>query len=251
MNVLEIKNISKSFGGVKAVDNCSFSVKKGDVIGLVGPNGAGKTTLFDILSGYVKADSGNAYFYTQGKRINILKMLPHKIANAGISRTFQNVRLFSNLTIKDHIYIALDNEDTKFWKNIVFKDKLYTMSDEEVSEYIKKYSLEKPLNTLVSDLSYGQRKLLQIALAMLKKHSLILFDEPVAGVNTLVKREIEDIIRELKEKGETMIIIEHDIQFIRNLADKIVVMDEGRVLKEGIPDEVLEDKKVMEAYLGD
>lgn len=250
--ILKIKNISKSFGGIQAVKECSFDIRKGEVIGLIGPNGAGKTTLFDILSGFVRADEGQALFYlSDNKKINILNLSPYKIANLGISRTFQNVRLFENLSIKDHIHIAIDNEDTKFWKNIIYKDKLYIWSDKKIEEYIREYGIDKSADTIVSDLSYGQKKLLQIALAMLKKHSLILFDEPVAGVNTLVKRKIEDIILNLKQKGETMIIIEHDIQFIKNLSDKIIVMDEGKILKKGLPNEVLESKEVIEAYLGD
>jgi len=242
--MLEIKNIYKSFGGVKAVDGCDFEVKENKITALIGPNGAGKTTLFDIISGLLPADKGEIYL--DGK--NIIKMRPDQIANLGVSRTFQQVRLFKNLTILDHLLMAQDNHDLKILPNLFKKNKI---DKEHYQEYIKEFGLKKSLATKVSDLSYGQRKLLSMAVAFLKMHKILLLDEPVAGVNKVLQKEIESTLMRFKEEKKTILVIEHDMEFVKRLADWIIVLDQGKVLAQGKPDKVLRDPKVLEAYLGE
>lgn len=241
--MLEVKNIKKYFGGVKAVDDISFSIKLGKITALIGPNGAGKTTLFDIIAGLVRPDSGQIVFADK----EITKLEPYQRANLGISRIFQQVRLFRNLNIAEHLRMAQDNNDTKFWLNIFSFGK----SDlKKYQEWLLRFGLNKSLMTRVSYLSYGQRKLLQIAMALFRPHQLLMLDEPVAGVNAVAQDQIERMLLVLKQQGETIILIDHDMNFIRRLADEVIVLDAGRVLLNGEPEYVLNDPKVIEAYLG-
>ena len=249
--MLEVKNLTKKFGGVKAVDHCSFEVPARKITALIGPNGAGKTTVFDLVSGLLKADSGQVFLDIGSGTREITNLAPYKITNLGVSRTFQQVRLFRYLTILDHLLITENNEDTKFWKNIINSGKPSTQELKERQEYVKSFGIDRDLTALVSDLSYGQRKLLQLAMALRKHHHLLILDEPVAGVNAVIQTKIEDLILKLKKQDETILIVEHDMDFVRRLADHVIVLDEGRVLTEGPPDKVLRDKKVLEAYLGE
>lgn len=249
--MLEVKNITKGFGGVKAVNNCSFKIPERQITALIGPNGAGKTTLLDIISGLVKPEVGSILFNTGSAIEDITGWQTSEIMNFGISRTFQQVRLFHYLSILDHLRMVEDNEDTRLFFNVFKITKTASHDLKTLKEYVASFGIDKSLDTLVSDLSYGQKKLLQLALAFKKHHHLLLLDEPVAGVNTVTQKIIEDLILSLKEKGETILIIEHDMDFIRRLADNLIVLDEGRVLIEGEPDKVLSDKKVLEAYLGE
>lgn len=242
--MLEIKNIKKSFGGVKAVNGCSFEVKENNITALIGPNGAGKTTLFDIISGLLPAEDGQIFL--NGK--SILNLRPDQIANLGISRTFQQVRLFKNLTILDHLLMAQDNQDLKIIPNLINGKKL---KKQDYKEYIAEFGLTKSLNTKVADLSYGQRKLLNMAIAFLKMHKILLLDEPVAGVNKVIQKQIEATLMRFKEEKKTILVIEHDMEFVKKLADWVIVLDQGKVLAEGIPEKVLKDPQVLEAYLGE
>lgn len=242
--MLRIQGITKSFGGIKALQGCSFEVPANHIKAIVGPNGAGKTTLFDVMTGLIPADSGEIVY----DKFDLTRLKPHEIANLGINRTFQQVRLFRNLAILDHLVMAESNEDTGLLRNLFGN---YESGIMNYGQYIKEFGIDKDLNTIVSDLSYGQRKLLQLAMAFLKPHKLLTLDEPVAGVNKVIVRKIEEILLKFKQQGETMVIIDHDMDFIRRLADKVVVMDEGKVLVEGVPQEVFKDKRVLEAYLGE
>ncbi len=241
---LMIKSISKNFGGVKALDNCSLKIDKGKITALIGPNGSGKSTLFNIISQIIDEDSGQIFF--NDKEISNLK--DFEVSRTGISRTFQDVRLFRNLTIQDHIEIALSKDDESLLKSLFQKRKLNT---KKIKEILKLVRLEKPLDTYATDLSYGQRKLLDLAIALASPHSLLMLDEPVAGVNPRLRNEIKSIIRDLNKKGETILVIEHDMNFVMDLAHQIIVLDNGKVIAEGKPKEIQNNKKVLEAYLGD
>lgn len=241
--MLEIKNISKHFGGVTALNQCSFTVPRNKITALVGPNGAGKTTLFDVISGLEKPDEGEILIDNQP----LIGQRPHQIAQIGFARTWQQVRLFKYLTILNHLQLAESNENTKLFRNLIATPKT------DASKYkriLNQFGIDKPLDTVVSDLSYGQRKLLQLAMVLVKPHRLLLLDEPVAGVNAVVQKHIEKLLIDWKEKNETIVIVEHDIEFVKRLADYVVVMDQGRVLAEGKPEDALQDKRVAEAYLG-
>jgi branched-chain amino acid transport system ATP-binding protein len=242
--MLKIKNIKKSFGGVKAIKGSDFVIKKNKITALIGPNGAGKTTLFDIIAGLTRPDTGQIIFEEK----DITKKEPHDIANLGISRTFQQVRLFKNLTILDHLHMVEDNEDVKLFKNI-FKFKKGNAKKYE--KVLQEFGIERGVDTYISELSYGQRKLLQIAMALNKQHKLLMLDEPVAGVNKVIQDDIENLLLSLKNKNETILLIDHDMEFVRKLADHVIALDAGVVICQGTPNEVLNNKKVLEAYLGE
>jgi len=244
--IFDIKNISKAFGGLKALDKCTCKIKKGKITAIIGPNGSGKSTLFNVISSLLTADQGEIKF----DHHKITDMKDFKVARLGISRTFQQVRLFRNLTIRDHLEIALSTTDQKFWFSaFINKDKDNNLK--EIKEILNLVRLHKPLGTLATELSYGQRKLLDLAMAIAKPHSVLLLDEPVAGVNPKLRGEIKQILRELNKQGETIVVIEHDMNFVMDLAEHIIVMDEGRVLVEGRPRQIQNNKKVLEAYLGE
>jgi len=226
--MLSLKNISKSFGGVKAVNKCTFAVEENTITSLIGPNGAGKTTVFNIISGLTKPDAGAIRLENK----NITGMPAYKIAQNGISRTFQITKVFRNLTIRDNLRIA---------KNT---------NDDEMKKVLQSVYLEKSLDTIASELSYGQQRLLELARALLMPHTLVMLDEPTAGVNPRIRRELRQILKNLKRDGKTVLLIEHDMEFVMDISNRIVVLNEGKVLREGKPKDVVKDKRVLEAYLG-
>ncbi len=240
--MLSLRNIKKHFGGVIALDGCSFDVEQGKIYALIGPNGSGKSTLFHTIFNQLKKDTGTVSFNKE----DITKLTDYAIAKKGISRTFQEVRLFKHLTVEEHMAIALSLSDESLVGAFV-KEKRQTKRMKAVLDLV---GFNKPLSTRGSDLSYGQRKLLDLAIAIAQPHKLLLLDEPVAGVNPKLRDQIKDILRTLKKQGETILVIEHDMNFIMDLADHVVVLDEGKVLTEGPPAKVQNDKKVLEAYLG-
>lgn len=226
--MLSLTNVSKSFGGVKAVNKCTFEVKENTITSLIGPNGAGKTTVFNIISGLIEPDNGAIKLLDK----NITNMQAYKIAQAGISRTFQLTKVFRNMTIKDNMLIAKKT------------------NEEEMKQMLESVYLHKPLDTIASELSYGQQRLLELARALLKPHSLLMLDEPTAGVNPKIRQELKSILRNLRKEGRTILLIEHDMDFVMDLSDTVIVLNEGKVLKIGKPKDVVKDKKVLEAYLG-
>jgi len=243
--MLIIKNISKHFGGVKAVSNCSFEIPARQITALIGPNGAGKTTLFNIINGFVENDGGKIIF--EGRDIS--KSPTWERSRFGISRTFQLSRLFANLTVRANLELSIRQDDDQFWK-MFFLGRAENEFNERIAEMLRFVGLEKDPSVKVTELSYGQQKLFDLARALLNPHTILLLDEPVAGVNPVVRERLKEILLDLKKKGETVLLIEHDIDFVRGVADSIVVMDQGAVLAQGDPDVVLKDAKVLEAYLG-
>lgn len=231
-----------------AIKGSDFVIESGKITALIGPNGAGKTTLFDIICGLITPDNGRILF----KNKEITHLEPFDRANLGIARTFQQVRLFKYLTIAEHLRMIEDHEDTKLFKTIVKKRSASLQHDmAQKRNILHEFGIDHSHNAHVSDLSYGQRKLLHIAMAVHKKHELLMLDEPVAGVNSVLQEKIEDMLLRLKKKGETMLLIDHDMRFIRRLADHVIMLDAGAVLTQGTPHEVLQDPRVLEAYLGE
>lgn len=226
--MLELCNVGKRFGGIKAVDGCTFSVGNNTITSLIGPNGAGKTTVFNIISGLSKPDNGRIKLLDK----DITNLPAYKIAQAGISRTFQLTKVFRNMTIRDNLLIAKK------------------ANDEEMKKVLARVHLHKSLDTIASELSYGQQRLLEIARAVLMPHKLLALDEPTAGVNPKVRHELKAILRELKKTGNTVLLIEHDMEFVMDISDEVIVLNEGKVLKKGNPKEIVKDKEVLEAYLG-
>ena len=223
-----VRSLDKHFGGVYAVHNCTFTVEEGTITSLVGPNGAGKTTLFNLVCGLIKPDKGDVLF--RGRTITNLPT--HMIARVGISRTFQQARLFKNMTVKENLLLAK------------------SASDAELKDILKKVHFPLSMNTRASDLSYGQTRLVEIARALFKPHKLLMLDEPTAGVNPKIRQELKKILLELKKNGATILLIEHDMEFVMSISDEVIVMVEGTVLTRGPPKKVQKDKRVLEAYLG-
>ena len=234
----------KHFNGIHAVDRLSIGIEKGSITGIIGPNGSGKTTLINLLSGVMGIDGGEMIVDEAQK---FSRILPHQISTFGITRTFQNVRLFEQMTVLDNILVVVTERNvfgSLFEKHTEYHHKI-------AEEVLQKVGLWEKRNQLATDLSYGQRKLLEIARTLAVKAGVFLFDEPFAGLFPEMRKIISGIIRELKQENKTVILIEHDIGLIRELCDYIFVMDEGKLLAEGKPEQVLEKREVIEAYLGE
>ena len=245
--MLKIQNLRKYFGGIKAVNDCSFQVKQRTITALIGPNGAGKSTVFNLVSGLLKSDKGRIIF----SKKEITNLSPGKISNLGISRLFQQTKLFNNLTIKENLLLAFDNEDTKFWKSLFSFDKINKGKENTIKEMLELVDMEEFKDKLARDLSYGQKRLIEILRTILNPHQFLMLDEPVAGVNPKLREKITEILLKLKEKGETILLIEHDMNFTLNVADDVIVMQKGKVIVQGKPEQIRNDPMVLEAYLGE
>ena len=249
--MLEVQGVEKSFGGLKAVDDCSLEVKEGSITGLIGPNGAGKTTLFNIITGYYRPDRGKILF--QGQRIEGLP--PHQIFQKKIYRTFQITREFSQMTVLENLMIMPEFQvGEKIW-NTWFRSAAVRKQEKEivgkafaVLEFVELIDLK---DEYAGSLSGGQKKLLEIARSMMADPTMVLLDEPGAGVNpTLMKKLIANIETLREEKGITFLLIEHDMDLVMNLCNPVIVMSEGKKLAEGTPEDIKNDERVLEAYLG-
>ncbi len=242
--MLEIRKISKKFGGLSALDACSLDIEKGKITAIIGPNGSGKSTLFNVISQLEKQNNGEILL--AGRKLDGIE--DFEVARFGVSRTFQEVRLFRNLTIKEHLEIALSMDNEKLFESVIKKEEV---DEEKIENILKLVGLDKSLETYATELSYGQRKLLDLAIAIAKPHSILLLDEPVAGVNPKLRVEIKKILKNLNKKGETILLIEHDMNFVMGLADYVYVLDYGKVIAHGKPSMIRRNKKVLEAYLGE
>lgn len=244
MKIIETKNLAKRFDGVHAVDHLSIGIEKGTITGIIGPNGSGKTTLINLLSGLFPVDGGEIVIDEAQK---LARILPYQISFYGITRTFQNIRLFEQMTVLDNILVVVTERDvfsSLFEKHTEYHRKI-------AEEVLEKIGLWEKRDQLAVNLSYGQRKLLEIARTLAMKAEIYFFDEPFAGLFPEMRKVVSGIIRELKQESKTVVLIEHDMGLIRELCDYIFVMDEGKLLAEGKPDQVLEKREVIEAYLGE
>lgn len=244
--ILELKKLSKSFGGLHAVDHASFAIEENSITGLIGPNGAGKTTAFDLISGLLTPDDGEIHF----RHENITNLPAWKRGHLGIGRTFQALRLFPELPAVDNILAALPripDSFTDIFRPLRQKKKEFR---EQAMDYLHMVNLHEKASDRASALSYGQQKLLEIIRAVATGADLLLLDEPAAGVNRTMLQHIIELIKKLKESGKTIIIVEHDMGFVMNLCEKIIVMDRGKEIAEGKPEEIQRNPKVLEAYLG-
>jgi len=251
--MLEFKNISVQFGGIKALSDVSFKVEKNTLFSIIGPNGAGKTTLLNIISGRYKPSHGNLYYEGQ----ELTKLHPNKRASLGIGRTFQNLALFDHMTVLENIYIGRHH----LLKNSFLKGAIYWLFGGQKEEVSNRIEAEKILDFLeISDirksiagtLSYGLRKRVELARAIAIKPRLILLDEPMAGMNQEEKEDMARFIIDLnREWNITVVMIEHDMGVVMDISQKIIVLDFGKKIAEGFPDEILANKKVQQAYLGE
>ena len=244
--MLRLNNITKRFGELKVLDNFTYHVPRNKITALVGPNGAGKTTLFNIITGMLNQDNGKVHLQTE----DITSLGMHKISKLGVSRVFQQVTCFKNLTVKEHLMLCFE-DSKRFSFNLSRRKKLNRKRMKALKGVLRLVGLSKPLDSLAVELSYGQKKLLGLAMAILKPHKVLLLDEPVAGVNPILKKKIQDILLSLKSNGETIFVVEHDMNFVKGVADEVVVLNNGKILASGEPEKVLKNKKVVEAYLGE
>lgn len=248
--MLKIEHLSLSFEGLKAVNDVSVSVEKGKITALIGPNGAGKTTLFNLIAGVYKPDSGKIYL--DGEDITGLRA--YKVCEKGIARTFQVIKLFGGMTVLDNVKVGMHSRlKSGFWSG-VFRtgraNKEEKSAQTRALELLELMGLSAYAGLPASSLAYGQQRRLEIARALAAEPKLLLLDEPAAGMNSTEKMELNDRIRRIIEMGTTVLIVEHDMAMVMNLADKILVLNSGKLLAEGSAEEISNNEDVIEAYLG-
>jgi neutral amino acid transport system ATP-binding protein len=239
--LLAVEGLTKRFGGVAAVDDCSFAVEQGSVTALIGPNGSGKTTAFNLITGYLPADAGTVMF--DGRTVR--RPDPTRLARAGLARTFQRARVFPELTVLENLAVALQQP----WKALL-RQALGAVERERADALLEEFGLTRVARDRAGSLSFGQRKLLEFASLLMGEPQLVLLDEPAAGVNPLMVETMERHIRDLHGRGLTFLIVEHDMHLVMRLSDTVIVLDHGQAIATGPPLEVQRDPLVLDAYLG-
>jgi len=252
MALLEVNNVSKVFGGLSAVTNVKMKIEEGELIGLIGPNGAGKTTFFNLITGVYEPTSGEIIFNGQ----NLSGKKPSTINQMGMARTFQNIRLFRNLTVLDNVRIAYHSHVKYSLPTAILRLKKYYDEEEEITkkavELLKIFHLEDKKDEIASSLPYGEQRRLEIARALASKPKFLLLDEPAAGMNPQETAELMNLIRWIRDEFKlTILLIEHDMSLVMGCCERIYVLEYGRIIAQGDPDSVKKNPKVIEAYLGE
>ena len=252
MAMLEVTSLGISFGGLRAVDELSMKIEEGGLVGLIGPNGAGKTTVFNMLTGVYRPTDGGIRLDGQ----NLVGKKPHEICKLGVARTFQNIRLFSNLTVLDNVKTGLHNEITYSLAESLFHIGSYRKKerqmDERAMELLGVFGLESVADYKAANLPYGKQRKLEIARALATDPKLLLLDEPAAGMNPNETGELMETIELVRKKfGVTVLLIEHDMKLVSGICEYLYVLNFGRLLAEGTPSEVLQNPEVVTAYLGE
>ena len=238
--LLEVDGLTKRFGGVTAVDTCSFSVPERSVTALVGPNGSGKTTAFNLITGYARPDAGSVRFAGA-----VVRPDPIRLARRGLTRTFQQARIFPDLTLVENMVAAVQQP----W-HATFAPRVRKPERERALHLLEEFGIARLAAERAGNLSYGQKKLLEFAAVLMGDPRLVLLDEPTAGVNPVLVEQIEERIRELNARGLTFLVVEHNMNLVMRLCDPVVVLAQGTKLAEGRPDDVRNDPRVLDAYLG-
>ena len=250
MALLEVDRVSKSFGGLLAVSSVTFSVHAGQIKALIGPNGDGKTTIFNLLSGIESVTSGTIFF----DGCDITRSPSHVIARLGLSRTFQTVRLFGRMTVLQNVMVGRHcrSRSEVLATGLLFPRALREEREiaEKSMEILRFVGLEHRSNERASDLPYGQQRLLELARSLATEPRLLLLDEPAAGLNDAETAVLSDLIHLVREKGVTILLVEHDMGLVMDISDEVMVLDHGEKIAEGPPDTVTNDERVIEAYLG-
>jgi neutral amino acid transport system ATP-binding protein len=240
--LLAVHGLTKSFGGVRALDSCSFEVAEGSVTALIGPNGSGKTTAFNVITGYQPADAGSLTF--RGRPVRHPD--PCRLQRLGLSRTFQQARVFPGLTAAENVILARNQP----W-HALLRRRVAGPDRRRAEELLEQFGLAAHADTAAGRLSYGQRKLLELASVLMAEPALVLLDEPAAGINPVIVKTIEDHIRRMHAQGVTFLIVEHEMKFVMRLCDPVIVLDRGRPIACDAPGKVQNDPGVLDAYLGD
>lgn len=251
MALLDVKKLTKNFGGLTAVGDVTMHLNEGELVGLIGPNGAGKTTLFNLLTGVYEPSEGTVSL--DGTILNGMK--PYKIASLGLSRTFQNIRLFKEMTVLDNVLIGMANQTSPHLLASFLRLPKYYQSEEELRQnaldLLAIFNLETEADTLAKNLPYGQQRRLEIVRALATKPKILFLDEPAAGMNPQETAELTELIRKIKDEFNiTIMLIEHDMSLVMEVTERIYVLEYGRLIAKGTPDEIKTNQRVIEAYLG-
>ncbi|MGE5237365.1 MAG: ABC transporter ATP-binding protein [Chloroflexota bacterium] len=250
MHVLEVSSLSRYFGGVKAVDGVSFDVSRGRIVSIIGPNGAGKTTLFNCLTGVIKPTSGSILF--EGR--DLASLPPHRITEAGVVRTFQNIRLFPEMSVLENVMVAQHTRHrygllSAVWRGTAFRSREQAIRDKAL-ECLRFVGIDRYAGLMAGRLPYGSQRRLEIARGLAAEPKLVLLDEPTAGMNPTETSEVMSLIERVRVMGKTILLIEHDMRLVMGISDEIIVLDHGVKIAEGSPEEVRNNSLVIEAYLG-
>jgi branched-chain amino acid transport system ATP-binding protein len=248
--MLSLSSISKNFGGLQVLQNVTLTIPERGIVGLIGPNGAGKTTVFNLITGLLTPSEGSINFI--GRQLN--GMAPYQITRSGVARTFQNIRLFEEMSVLENVLVAIGQQDQYAAARVLFP--YYGFGDTEqrekeiARELLRRLSLLDKADLLAGTLSYGAQRRLEIARALATSPKLLLLDEPAAGMNTLERQQLMEEVIKLHKSGLGILLIEHDMSFVMGICEQIIVMNFGRVIAVGTPEQIRRNPQVIEAYLG-